>query len=74
MDLVWNIFTETLRRLAIVNPDHAGTPLVDDSLTEDQAFADADSGNDYAIFLTPAIPGSIPAKSGSSYVVYFRCD
>lgn len=61
-----------LRRLAIVNPGHDSTPRVDDSLTEDQTFADADSGNDYAIFLTPAVPGSIPAKIWrSSYVVYF---
>ncbi|MFZ0062442.1 MAG: DUF58 domain-containing protein [Pyrinomonadaceae bacterium] len=61
-----------LRRLAIINPDHVGMRPVDDSLTEDQAFADTDSGHDYAIFLTPAVPGSIPAKIWrSSYVVYF---
>lgn len=61
-----------LRRLAIVGPANGAARAATGSVSEEQAFDDADSGHDYAIFLTPAAPGSIPAKIWrSSYVVYF---
>ncbi len=61
-----------LRRLAIVGPDYADARPVKASTSEGEAFDDADSSHDYAIFLTAAIPGSIPAKIWrTSYVVYF---
>jgi uncharacterized protein (DUF58 family) len=61
-----------LRRLAIVGPLHAGSRPANASTSEDQTFDDPDSSHDYAIFLTAAAPGSIPAKIWrSSYVVYF---
>jgi uncharacterized protein (DUF58 family) len=61
-----------LRRLAVVGPANGAARAATGSVSEEQAFDDADSGHDYAIFLTPAAPGSIPAKIWrSSYVVYF---
>ena len=61
-----------LRRLAIVGPHQAGSRPANTSTSEDQAFDDADSSHDYAILVTAAAPGSIPAKIWrSSYVVYF---
>ena len=61
-----------LRRLAIISPHHAGSQPTNGSASEDQAFDDPDSSHDYAIFLTAAAPGSIPAKIWrNSYVVYF---
>jgi len=61
-----------LRRLAVVGPDYAGSRPAPVATSEEEAFDDADSSHDYAIFLTAAKPGSIPAKIWrSSYVVYF---
>lgn len=61
-----------LRRLAVVTPDQDGSKSAEDSLPVETTLNVANSGQDYAIFLTAAEPGSIPAKIWrSSYVIYF---
>lgn len=65
---------QCLRRLAVVSPDsgHGSVDLFTRAQKEDSASVDAHLGEDYAIVLTPASPGSIPAKIWrSSYVIYF---
>jgi uncharacterized protein (DUF58 family) len=61
-----------LRRLAVVNSDHASSKSADVLIPEETTVGNANAGQDYAIFLTAAEPGSIPAKIWrSSYVIYF---
>lgn len=64
---------QCLRRLAVVRPEDAPTPgnLFNVAAREDPTV-EAHLGEDYAIVLTPAIPGSIPTRIWrSSYVIYF---
>ena len=61
-----------LRRLAVVSAEDGDSRSADVSIHEETTLGDANSGQDYAIFLTAAQPGSIPAKIWrSSYVIYF---
>ena len=61
-----------LRRLAVVTPDDGISKAAEVSLPIETTLGDTDAAQDYAIFLTAAEPGSIPAKIWrSSYVIYF---
>ena len=64
---------QCLRRLAIVNPEPNITPgNLFAAASRDDANVEAHLGEDYAIVLTPAEPGSIPTRIWrSSYVIYF---
>ena len=62
-----------LRRLALVGPEQDGESDLFSSIElEDAGPPTPFSSDEYAIVLTPATPGSIPAKVWrSSYVIYF---
>ena len=64
---------QCLRRLAVVSPETNVTkenPFV--AASRDEAAPESHFGEDYAIVLTPAAPGSIPTIIWrSSYVIYF---
>ena len=63
---------QCLRRLAVVSPESAVTRGNPFAVTQEDAGVESHLGEDYAIVLTPALPGSIPARIWrSSYVVYF---
>jgi uncharacterized protein (DUF58 family) len=60
-----------LRRLAVVSPEPEGTVNLLSPTVEEVGVFESELGEDYAIVLTPAEPGSIPAKVWrSSYVIY----
>ena len=63
-----------LRRLAVVSPESeesSATLLSSANVSDESTAADSHLGEDYAIVLTTAQPGSIPAKIWrSSYVIY----
>ena len=65
---------QCLRRLAVVAPESQASssgPLSDFTGAEESMGADTHLGEDYAIVLTTAQPGSIPTKIWrSSYVIY----
>ncbi|MGI8731885.1 MAG: DUF58 domain-containing protein [Pyrinomonadaceae bacterium] len=65
---------QCLRRLAVVSPEkEASQSNVFSSLAaaDDSVVSDSHLGEDYAIVLTAAVPGSIPARIWrSSYVIY----
>ncbi|HKR61316.1 MAG TPA: DUF58 domain-containing protein [Pyrinomonadaceae bacterium] len=64
---------QCLRRLAVVSSEAAvtsGNLFV--AASREDAGEEAHFGDDYAIVLTPAVPGSIPTRIWrSSYVIYF---
>lgn len=63
---------QCLRRLAVVSPESAVTRGNPFAATQEDSGVESHLGEDYAIVLTPALPGSIPARIWrSSYVVYF---
>ena len=64
---------QCLRRLAVVNPmEDVDSDLFSSIDYEESEASGRFSSDEYAIVLTPAVPGSIPAKVWrSSYVIYF---
>jgi uncharacterized protein (DUF58 family) len=63
---------QCLRRLAVVSPEPGGTKNLFNAALKEDSSVETQLGGDYAIVLTPAAPGSIPARIWrSSYVIYF---
>ncbi|MEP6636896.1 MAG: DUF58 domain-containing protein, partial [Acidobacteriota bacterium] len=61
-----------LRRLAVVSPEKQAADRTSAAELKESGPDQVGASDDYAIVLTPAAPGSIPAKIWrSSYVIYF---